>query len=264
MSIPGQVVVIYTSSEVKREELWQQLEIVMEAHGKLLVPRKDIPMIDVDGDTIFLPEEGTVDEWKHIVKQAFLQSKGEGIVIFDPDWGDLYGPDFLAILFQFRGPPWAFSIEMSFEAHLFWQGKRLCDEVMELCKDMFVHIPCDFGFACHKYLYKRHLRIFKSYKKNAKALRFVPTMPAEDDPNYEFVEEWSAKGSLWAGVSPVWFYLLSRERYEASKPYLEGLVIEEIERSPWLKLRGYGLQRVDELPNGGALLFFDYPYTFEE
>jgi len=43
MSIPGQVVVLYTSSEVKREELWQRLEVVMEAHGKLLVPKKGYP-----------------------------------------------------------------------------------------------------------------------------------------------------------------------------------------------------------------------------
>jgi len=262
MSIPGPVVVLYTSSEVKREELWQRLEVVMEAHGKLLVPRRDIPMIDVDDDTIFLPEEGTVDEWKHIVKQAFLQAEKKGIVIFDPDWGDLYGPDILSILLQFYGPPWAFSIEMSFEAYRFWQGKRLCDEVMELCKDIFIHIPCDFGFACHQYLYERHLRIFKSFKKNAKALRFVPTMPAEDDPDYWIVEEGSAKGNFWSYARPVWFYLLNQERYEASKPYLWNLAIEEIERFPALK--DYGIRWMDELPNGGALLFFDYPYAFEE
>lgn len=41
----------------------------------------------------------------------------------------------------------------------------------------------------------------------------------------------------------IWFYLLNKERYEASKPYLPSLPIE----------------RVEELPNGGALVLVNYP-----
>lgn len=48
-------------------------------------------------------------------------------------------------------------------------------------------------------------------------------------------------------IPDIWFYLLNKERYEASKPYLASLPIK----------------RVEELPNGGALLLMNYP-EFEE
>jgi len=48
-------------------------------------------------------------------------------------------------------------------------------------------------------------------------------------------------------ISPVWFYLLNKEIYEASKEYIAKLPFK----------------RVEELSNGGALLFVDYPYTFD-
>jgi hypothetical protein len=47
--------------------------------------------------------------------------------------------------------------------------------------------------------------------------------------------------------SPIWFYLLNKEIYEASKEYIAKLTFK----------------RVEELSNGGVLLFVDYPYTFE-
>ncbi len=48
--------------------------------------------------------------------------------------------------------------------------------------------------------------------------------------------------------SPIWFYLLNREMYEASKEYIAKLTFK----------------RIEELPNGGVLLFVDYPYVFED
>ena len=46
----------------------------------------------------------------------------------------------------------------------------------------------------------------------------------------------------------IWFYLLNREMYEASKEYVAKLPFK----------------RIEELPNSGVLLFVDYPYVFED
>ncbi len=258
MSRPGQTVVLYTLSTLKGKDFWSRLRAVIEAHGRLLVPHKDTPVVYTDEDMgKRLPEEATKEEWDRFVEHAFLGAK-ESFAL-SPDWGDLWGPSILVTLLQPYGSPWGYSIEMVFEDVVFYQqGMQLCEAITELCKDLFVEIPCDFGFACHEYLEERHRRIFMSQKKDAKTLRFIPTLPAEDEANYLLVSE-----NYWSlSYKPVWFYLLSPDRYEASKPYLPNLPVEAHERFPHLK--DYGLQRIEELPNGGAFLFLGYPYDLED
>jgi hypothetical protein len=258
MSAPGQIVVLNTLPVIEGKEFWEQLRAVMEAHGRLLVPRADVPDAVVDEERLSLPGGTSKTEWDSLLEQAFLNAKRH--VVLTPDWGEPWGPIALAILRQKPYiPRWGYQIEMCFERYVFnTQEARLCEAVTELCKDLFVQLPCDFGFACHEYLYKRHLRLFKSYRKDAKALCFIPTLPAEDEGNYLLVHD----NPFWGlDDKPIWFYLLSRERYEASKPYLPNLPVEAIERFP--HLQGYGVQRIEELPNGGAFIFFGHPYDFD-
>lgn len=255
MSRPSQIISIYTCSSLRDErQFWGRFREIMKAH------KLQFGSISIDDEFWHdLPQEISEEERERLLEETFKRTV-EIFAIGDLNWPDLnlYGPHVLIIRPQPYGSPWGYEIYMPLEDYQFYnQGIRFCEAIISLCKDIFTQIPCDFGFGCEESLYERLKRIFKSYKKGAKALRFIPTLPAEDDPNYLLIDDdsWSLS------YKPVWFYLLSAERYEASKPYLPKLPVEAIEKFP--RLKGYGVERIEELENGGAFIFLGYPYDLE-
>jgi len=266
---PGYCVSLYTipDPDLKGKEFWQRLQSVMEAHGCLLLPKRDMPLIEVDGENIWLPEEGSVEEWKRVVEEAFLQAQ-KFFVIPLSDWGEFFGP-MLHILPDpvchecswrkgYVRNEWGYEILMSFSRYrLSSQGRRLCDLVMKLCKELFLQLPCDFGFGCHEYLYEIQREWF------LRSLRSIEVVPMISDLSFQIAPHLRLKDWSWFDEKPVWFYLLCRERYQEIKPFLSNIYIEAKDIFPNLE-KGYGIQYIEQLPNGGAFVFLDYPYILDE
>jgi len=264
---PEYCVSLYTLPDLKGREFWQRLQAVMEAHGCLLLPKRNMPLIVVDDENIWLPEEGSIEEWKHIVEEAFLQTQ-KIFTIPLSDWGEFSGP-MLHILPEpvclkcswrkgYVRKEWGYEILMTFSPYrLRSQGRQLCDLVMKLCKELFLQLPCDFGFGCHEYLYEIQLEwLLRSTRSIV-----VPTISDLSFwiiPHLRGLKDWS-----WFDEKPVWFYLLSRERYQEIKPFLSNIYIEARDIFPNLE-KSYKVQYIEELTNEGVFIFLDYPYIFEE
>lgn len=131
------------------------------------------------------------------------------------------------------GHRWVIELGFSYNT-IHYSGREFFDrEVIDLSKALFVEFDGIYGVVGMgsddpeaDYAYMEFVRLMKE-----RELKSVLIVPERDKPSW----------------SPIWFYLLNKERYEASKPYLASLPIE----------------RVEELPNGGALLLVNYP-EFEE
>jgi len=261
---PGYCVSLYTLPDLKGEEFWQHLQS-MEVHGCLLLPERDRGLIEVDNKDFWLPEKGNMDEWKRMVKEAqapkcftIFPLIGENFVVrccffILPDsvcskcsWRKGYVRD-----------KWGYEILISFSRScLVSQGRRLCDLVMELCKDLFLQLPCDFGFSCHDDLYEIQREWLLRSLRNI----IVPTI---SDLSFWIAPHLRLKDWRRVEDKPVWFYLLSRERYQETKPFLSSIYIEAKDIFPNIE-DSYGMRYIEELPNGGAFVFLDYPYILEE
>lgn len=120
--------------------------------------------------------------------------------------------------------PWRISLVFS-EATIDEGGKKFCDILMSMSKKLFVEVQGFVGAAAYVHPFFDYLTGALAQLCNERILYAIPQ------------EEHA-----------IWFYLLNEEIYKASKPYLEGLPIKCME----------------ELPNGGAFLFVDYPIDFED
>lgn len=270
MSRPSQIISIYTCSSLRDErQFWGRFREILKAH------KLQFGSISIDDEFWHdLPQEISEEERERLLEENFKRTV-EIFAIGDLNWPDLnlYGPHVLIIRPQPYGSPWGYEIYMPLEDYQFYnQGIRFCEAIISLCKDIFTRIPCDFGFGCHEDLYERQLNLLRVHK----SLQFIPTLSnrvmqsiefylkiiipkspesAEKIRNHALANSWSLS------YKPVWFYLLSAERYEASKPYLPKLPVEAIEKFP--RLKGYGVERIEELENGGAFIFLGYPYDLE-
>lgn len=112
---------------------------------------------------------------------------------------------------------------------------------MELRKELFIEFDGVFGVAgqdCGVVGMPDYLAgLYDYYYASLEFLKLLREGLLREVP--------ARKYPLW---SPIWFYLLNKEIYEASKEYVAKLPFK----------------RVEELPDGGVLLFVDYPYIFEE
>lgn len=130
---------------------------------------------------------------------------------------------------------WAITLGISYTT-IKMSGRAFFDRLMTLSKALFLEfngiygvIGEDEGAPGKDYASMEFAKLMREG-----VLRSIPIVlrPLPDNPKW----------------IPIWFYLLNKERYEASKPYLSSLPIK----------------RVEELPNGGALLFVGYPFIFEK
>jgi hypothetical protein len=108
-------------------------------------------------------------------------------------------------------------------------GYEFCDRMLELSKVLFVELEAMLGVGGQNWPLDQAYLAFEWEKLIREGV--LQEVPAREHPSW----------------SPIWFYLLNREMYEASKEYIAKLTFK----------------RVEELSNGGVLLFVDYPYTFE-
>lgn len=100
------------------------------------------------------------------------------------DWEEGYSPD---IWFKRYYSPWSYEIRMDWEDISFYDGKeKLCQNIETLFKDLFVRLPCDFGFACHEYIYERQLYLLIIHKP----LLIIPTL---SDKVFRMIERYIAK-----------------------------------------------------------------------
>lgn len=293
------IIVLVTFPDLPAQNLWRQLWVALEEHTKPVLPDPEQTIAWWDGGTssvdfIGAKERPTPEELASLMERAFLQSKKEFSMIgLDLCKVGKYFTDGLHIIHFPSDSRWQYYVELYLHQfkELFLklqlegkkktkalkEGRIICDELMAIAKRLFLRLPSDFGFGVHADLRERMTYLLCEEK----VFRFIPTIDwaAEEEVGkvkiprlrslFGTSEQLLIEGSIWewtgqfpwnVSCPPVWFVLLSKERYEASKPYLPELPIEAAERFP--ELEGYKLQRIEELPNGSALLFFDYPFPF--
>lgn len=116
-------------------------------------------------------------------------------------------------------------LSLSFNVKSFEEGEEpFCEDVVQLAKEIACELPVNFAFADEEFWFG----IFRDRYRN----------------EFHFLEENHILKEIpiSEGSTP-WFYILDKERYELSKPFLADLPIKLME----------------ELPNGGVYLFVDYP-----
>jgi len=146
----------------------------------------------------------------------------------------------ISILRGRSGVEW-WSINLGFhEATMKLQGYEFCDRMMTLGKELFIEFDGVFGVAGHEIavvgMPDYYSELYPHYYASVEFLKLLKEGVLREIPEREHPYR-----------SPIWFYLLNKEIYEASKEYIAKLPFK----------------RVEKLSNGGALLFVDYPYTFE-
>jgi len=296
------IIVLVTFPDLPARKLWGQLWKVLEEYTRSVLPNPEETIAWWDGETssidfIGAKEVPTPEELGSLMEKVFLRAKKE----FSMMGLDLckVGKYFTDAMHIIRFPPdsrWQYYVELYLhnlkellveklwhekkeETQALKEGRTVCDELMAIAKRLFLELPCDFGFGIHADLRERMIYLLCEEK----AFKFIPTIDwaagADEEVGKEKIPrlrslfgtsdrlliegqiwEWTGQFPWSTGCPPIWFVLLSKERYEASKPYLPALPIEAAERFPGLK--GYRLQHIEELPNGSALLFFDYPFPF--
>ena len=123
------------------------------------------------------------------------------------------------------------SVTLVFSSRYMKQGGyELCDRMLELSKVLFVELEAVLGVGGQNWPLDQAYLAFEWEKLIREGV--LREVPAREHPSW----------------SPIWFYLLNKEMYEVSKEYIGKLTFK----------------RVEELSNGGVLLFVDYPYVFEE
>jgi len=136
----------------------------------------------------------------------------------------------------------------------------------DLAKTMAVSFPTDFavgaweGFWGEDWI-DEHLKnydVWGQLETNF-ALTYIPTF-AEEPKELE-----STYDKAGFSVLPS-FIILSRERYEASKPYLPNMPVKfcPFRQEPIICVpKKPVIKGIEELSNGGVFLFIDYPLNFE-
>ena len=133
------------------------------------------------------------------------------------------------------------SINLGFhEATMKLRGYEFCDRMMALGKEIFIQFDGVFGVAGHEFavvgMPDYMGGFYPHYYASVEFLKLLKEGVLREVPERKY--------PLW---SLIWFYLLNREIYDASKEYIGKLTFK----------------RVEELPSGGVFLFVDYPYVFE-
>ncbi len=292
MSQPYEEVVFYIRQGLEPESFWDRLRNALSEHQIFFRPGFcEDSSFAVSADStldVFKQLEQrhptaamTPHEWENIAREKFLTCQNY-VWITNPwveDWEGKIGPNDLWITKLPPEIPWAYHVQINCSFYRIRKYSSFWERIIDLSKMLFVSLSADFGFACFEDMLTRHLEIFRGQK----ALTYLPTLPGSVHyqlqilrqlfPNLteDEIEEWLQPSDRWGGQFP-WggpeayvpasFYLLSCERYEASKPHLPNLSVEAIERFP--HLQGYGVQRIEELPNGGAFIFLGYPYEFDD
>lgn len=289
MAQPNETVVLYITQSTNPDIFWERLQDALAEHQLFFYRQGKRALVSVDNtlgigkqlrDEREKPSLITLEEWERFVKCKFLSCK-KYIWIFElcvEGWDDQVGPSDLWIVKLPFGKPWTYHLQINCN---FWCIRRYAtfwEHIMALSKTLFTHLSADFGVACFEDILPRHLWIFRTEK----AIRFLPTLPGSRQEQLQVLsklfpnlsegelEDWFQPSDLWGwkypwgdgGYLPASFYLLNKDYYEASKPYLPNLPVEAIERFPGLK--GYGVKRIEELPNGGAFILLGYPYQFDE
>lgn len=282
--------VLYIRNGIEPEEFWQRFWQLIPPQGR----KTKLYMYDIDGESHYLPRNLTDDELLRYLERGFVSSRVEFLVFLDwPDWRAEFYPQ---VIHLSEESPWQYRLTIEISPYeLLLQEKDTYKMVINFCKQAFLEFPSDFAFACHNYLDLRNTELLC----NEKMLSFIPTLAVgaeEKDveafqkkqfevfcqlfPHLGSVTQIDTPGGwhwfihifplylvhtspYWCQVQPpAWFYLLSYNYYEASKPYLPNLPVEAIERFPGLQ--GYGVQKIEELENGGAFILLGYPHQFDE
>jgi hypothetical protein len=134
---------------------------------------------------------------------------------------------------------WSISVGFH-EVTMKLRGYEFCDRMMALGKELFIQFDGVFVVAGHEIsvvgMPDYNSELYPHYYASVEFLKLLKEGVLREIPERKHPYR-----------SPIWFYLLNKEMYEASKEYIAKLPFK----------------RVEELSNGGVLLFVDYPYTFE-
>ena len=175
-------------------------------------------------------------EWKEEYGKRIAVSKAELVLLREPRFREDLD---ISILRERSGVEW-WSINLGFhEATMQLQGYEFCDRMMTLGKELFIEFDGVFGVAGHEIAVvgmPDYSELYPHYYASVEFLKLLKEGVLREIPERKHLYE-----------SPIWFYLLNKEIYEASKEYIAKLPFK----------------RVEKLSHGGALLFVDYPYTFE-
>jgi hypothetical protein len=155
------------------------------------------------------------------------------------------------------------SVEMNCHAFALIYGEEaFFDQFSELAKSMAVSFPTDFAVGAWEGWFGedwideslKNYDIWGQLETNF-ALTYIPTYASNLRSTYD--QEYSVLPS---------FIILSRERYEASKPYIPKMPVKfhPFRREPILRVpKKPVIKRIEELSSGVVFLFINYPLNFE-
>ncbi len=156
-------------------------------------------------------------------------------------------------------------VEMNCHAFALIYGEEaFFDQFSELAKSIAVSFPTDFAVGAWEgwfgeYWIDESLKnydIWGQLETNF-ALTYIPTYASNLKSTFPFDQEYSVLPS---------FIILSRERYEASKPYIPKMPVKfhPFRREPILCVpKKPVIKRIEELSSGVVFLFINYPLNFE-
>jgi hypothetical protein len=227
-----------------------------ERVGALLVPLNVtnfyvIPLYTTDIDIIELSSWEELAQW---VRSTLLPD--DDFIAFSFLWPTYKGID-VAIYIEPE------SVKMDCHAFALIYGEEaFFDQFSELAKSMAVSFPTDFAVGAWEGWFGedwideslKNYDIWGQLETNF-ALTYIPTYASNLRSTYD--QEYSVLPS---------FIILSRERYEASKPYIPKMPVKfhPFRREPILRVpKKPVIKRIEELSSGVVFLFINYPLNFE-